>query len=98
MTKNDQTCAHEVTFVELWDYWIHLFAAKKFRTQQPLWLELGPRRDRSEQVPLDLQTIRKWLLVGTLLMIVNLQLARREATVRYGQNMMNMSELANGSM
>lgn len=63
-----------VTFVELWDYWIHLFAAKKFRTQQPLWLELGPRRDRSEQVPLDLQTIRKWLLVGTLLMIVNLLL------------------------
>lgn len=63
-----------VTFVELWDYWIHLFAAKKFRTQQPLWLELGPRRDRSEQVPLDLQTIRKWLLVGTLLMIMNLLL------------------------
>lgn len=79
----------EVTFVELWDYWIHLFAAKKFRTQQPLWFQLGPQRpDRSEQVPLDLQTICKWLLVGTLLMIVNLQLARRDgATVRYGQNL-----------
>ena len=71
----------EVTFFELWDYWIHLYAVKKFRTQ-PLWLERPGRdgrdgRDGREpsEVPLDVKTIRKWLLVGTLLMIVNLQLA-----------------------
>lgn len=66
-----------VTFFELWDYWIHLYAVKKFRTQ-PLWLERPGRdgRDGREpsEVPLDVKTIRKWLLVGTLLMIVNLLL------------------------
>eukprot|EP00435_Cladocopium_sp_Y103_P018343 s2618_g4.t1 len=65
-----------VTFVELLDYFIHKYAARKFR-KLPLWLLSGlapPGQDQSELVPLDVQTIRKWLLVGTLLMMVNLLL------------------------
>ena len=67
----------EVTFVELWDYWIHVSAAKKFRSQQPLW-EPGVQPG----VPLDVEIIWTWLLVGTLLMTVNLRLACRD-----GQNL-----------